>query len=232
MTGGLSLDAGLPGAQQPAHPLGSIVDAADRRLGEIGRREHRFAWLQDDAGAWIAVDAYYPGNRVVVLCHPDPQVRAQASATVPAHGLRLVVLNPAELMAGAELDVLDAGLHDAGWTPGPARSPALVIEHPATEPGRPVREALEPRQAEAEERFGWWVGFVLCFVVLLEAYLGAIVLAVNHGDVLLGFGVLLDACARVMGTVIAGHEGDHGVVWANMIVGSPVVAALALRSRP
>ncbi len=72
-----------------------ILSACDRILGEVGRRQHMFGWLRlPDAPAdeWLAVDAYYPGNRVVVAC--SGQHDALLSELVPAHGLRLLLVDP------------------------------------------------------------------------------------------------------------------------------------------
>jgi hypothetical protein len=47
----------------------------DRLLDEVGRRRHMFAWLRAPgagAGEWLAVDAYYPRARLVVMCGPSP----------------------------------------------------------------------------------------------------------------------------------------------------------------
>src|SRR5436309_7612858 len=56
-----------------------------------------FGWLRvPDAAAdeWLTVDAYYPGNRVVVTCSGVHD--ALLSERVPAHGLRLLLLDPDE----------------------------------------------------------------------------------------------------------------------------------------
>ena len=72
----------------------------DRMLGEPGRRQHLFAWLQaPDAGAeqWLAVDAYYPASRLVVVCRadpPGPDDHALPASSCRAHGLRLLQLDP------------------------------------------------------------------------------------------------------------------------------------------
>src|SRR5580700_2316802 len=81
-----------------------LLDVCDRLLGERGRRRHLFGWLRTpDAEQWLPVDAYYPGNRLVVLCRDraddgdgdgddgDDGDRLIA-ARVPEHGLRLLRL--------------------------------------------------------------------------------------------------------------------------------------------
>ena len=79
-----------------------LLAVCDRLLGEVGRRRHLFAWLRSpDAGAgdWLPVDAYYPGNRVVVLCSHSLHDSLYGEL-VPAHGLRLLRAIPAELADG------------------------------------------------------------------------------------------------------------------------------------
>lgn len=60
---------------------GYVVDLCDEILGEVGLREHRFAWLRGDpnkrgARAALPVDAYYPRRGLVVeyweLQHDEP----------------------------------------------------------------------------------------------------------------------------------------------------------------
>src|ERR1700686_1345654 len=63
-------DAGVPGS--PALP--AILALCDRVVGEIGRRSHLFSWLRAPGSGpeeWLAVDAYYPGHRLVVVCRED-----------------------------------------------------------------------------------------------------------------------------------------------------------------
>jgi hypothetical protein len=243
MAGGLSLDASLGGAPAGVQ-VGRALDTCDRLLGEIGRREHRFAWLRDDAGDWLPLDAYYPGNRVVVVCAEAPEARRRALEAVPGHGLRLITIDPEELRREDHAAFLARRLRAAGWEPGAPAPPVASTPPPSPSPSP---DRAEPRggsaeaaragaaagargrverPAQAEERFGIGIGVALCAVVLLEAYLGAIVLVVGHGRWIVGFGVLLDACARVLGTIAAGHEGDHDLAWASLIVGSPAVVSL------
>jgi hypothetical protein len=85
---------------------GTILALCDRVLGEIGRRSHLFAWLRAPGagpGEWLAVDGYYPANRLVVVCRvPDDPLSEVYAELVPAHGLRLLQLTPSELGADAE----------------------------------------------------------------------------------------------------------------------------------
>jgi hypothetical protein len=96
------------GAGALVAPLGasSVLNLCDRIVGERCRREHRFGWLRapgDDPEAWIAVDGYYPGNRLVVLYRERPKPHDKLCAElIPQHGLRLLILAATELGAGRE----------------------------------------------------------------------------------------------------------------------------------
>lgn len=82
-----------------ALPVSRILDLCDRIVGEIGRRAHMFGWLragEDDR--WLTVDAYYPGNRLVVVCSEEDGADEELYAErVPQHGMRLLTLAPSEL---------------------------------------------------------------------------------------------------------------------------------------
>src|SRR6478752_1555369 len=86
-----------------AAAVSATLSLCDRALGEVGRRSHRFAWLRAPGGGpreWIPVDAYYPVNRLVVVCgERSVEDDAVFAELVPAHGLRLLELDPAELGA-------------------------------------------------------------------------------------------------------------------------------------
>ena len=73
----------------------------DHLLGEAGRRHHMFAWLRAPGagtGEWLAVDAYYPRSRLVVMCRSRPGPHdALYRELVPAHGLGLLTLDPTVL---------------------------------------------------------------------------------------------------------------------------------------
>src|SRR5690349_20966326 len=94
--GGGELVVGDVAAIAPAPSAASIVDDCDRLLGEVGRRQHRFGWLRvpdADTDQWLAVDAYYPSNRLVVLCREPPTLHdALYQELIAAHGLRLLLV--------------------------------------------------------------------------------------------------------------------------------------------
>ena len=73
----------------------------DHVLGEAGRRHHMFTWLRAPGagtGEWLAVDAYYPRSRLVVMCRSRPGPHdALYRELVPAHGLGLLTLDPTVL---------------------------------------------------------------------------------------------------------------------------------------
>jgi hypothetical protein len=115
-------------------PAPTILSLCDGLLGEAGRRHHMFAWLRAPGagtGDWLAVDAYYPRARLVVICRSgsgphDSLFREQ----IPAHGLGLLMLDPAVL--GSDREAVKASLaakffdleHVQRRRPRPSRSPA------------------------------------------------------------------------------------------------------------
>jgi len=184
-----------------------ILDHCDALLEEVGRREHRFAWLRDDRD-WLVVDVYYPRARLVVCCERSGTERQLCEELIPQHGLGLLCLDPAEVAENPALlrDKLDSV---AAPAPRPSPKPAAAAPPPA----RPRR------QAGVAEGLGF--GVILIVIVLLEAYLGLVRLAADDGDVVLGFGLVLDAAARVLGSMQARQR------WSCLLGGSPQVARLA-----
>jgi hypothetical protein len=90
---------------------GAILALCDRLLDEVGRRSHLFSWLRapgSGPGEWLAVDGYYPRNRLVVVCREDRSHDEVFAELVPEHGLRLLGLAPSEL--SAEPAEAEAGL--------------------------------------------------------------------------------------------------------------------------
>jgi hypothetical protein len=89
-------------------------------VGEIGRRAHIFGWLRGaDDDRWLTVDAYYPGQRLVVVCSDVRDADdALIAERVPAHGMRLLQVSPAEL--GDEVAGAREALEDRIAALGPA----------------------------------------------------------------------------------------------------------------
>ena len=107
-----------------------VLNLCDRVLGEVGSRQHRFAWLVGDPGRLgrrvrLPVDCYWPLANLVVeyrerqhgqsVPHFDKPERLTVSGVhrgiqralydarrdecIPQHGIRLVIVTPAELDA-------------------------------------------------------------------------------------------------------------------------------------
>jgi hypothetical protein len=90
------------------------------------------------------------------------------------------------------------------------------VHHPRSEP-------------EADrDTLGVMVGLVLVAVIAIEVYAGVTRAGIDAGRVLLAFGLALDACARALGTIAAGHTGDRGWAWACALGGSPLVASFVM----
>jgi hypothetical protein len=123
-----------------------ILDLCDRIVGEIGRRAHMFGWLRaSDGERWLSVEAYYPSNRLVVVCRehsgPDDDLYSER---VPAHGMRLLATSPAEL--GADRDraqaVLKQRIADLG--PPPRRPHETPVELTGSVVARAVASLATP----------------------------------------------------------------------------------------
>ena len=136
----------------------------DHLLGEAGRRHHMFTWLRApgaSTGEWLAVDAYYPRARLVVMCGSRPGAHdALYRELVPAHGLGLLTLDPAVLGNDREAvrQTLAAKFFDLEPVPRgrPART-AMTRDRPArTERtgDRPARTAMTRDRPARTERIG------------------------------------------------------------------------------
>lgn len=226
-----------------------ILTACDRVLGEVGRRRHMFGWLRLPGGAtdqWLVMDAYYPGNRVVVTAAGSHD--ALLDDAVPAHGLRLLIVDPDELAddrAGLDavlrrlLADLPEVMRPTGALPGsegPRESPVARALVTMTQPDRikPARPHGRRRASYPSDQAvaaGFVVGVALLVVLGAEFYIGLAEVALGTGHVLLAFGIALDACTRVLGMVAAERAGQRAWVLPCVIGGSPVVATFALFQR-
>jgi len=244
--------AAVGSAPEPL-PAAAVLDLCDRALNEIGRRRHLFAWLRaSDSGPeeWLAVDAYYPGNRLVVICREHPDEHDQLFAQlIPDHGLRLLRFAPTSVASEPERAVREL---ISGLGPAPNRSTGLIGgERPARERERPIvraaaslaqsppRHELRPRRMSPEqleaarraEAVGLFVGLALVLVLLAEMYLDVTKIVGGGGHLVVAFGIALDACARALGTAAAGRAGSGGWAWVCAFGGSPAVAGFALFQR-
>ncbi|HET9719712.1 MAG TPA: hypothetical protein VFP55_06530 [Solirubrobacteraceae bacterium] len=219
----------------PPSETARILAVCDSLLREVGRREHRFSWLRDPDGPedqWLVVDGYYPSNRVVVYCGENPDELRLYQYLVPQHGLYLLSADPDDLPEDqlAAQALLRKRLEEDGWSPRPEPRPVA-----APPPPGPARHAVRPgawtdvqRSAPADPQHaataGFAMGLLLILVVLLEAYLGLVVVAINKGDPVLGAGLLLDAGARAFGTLSARQRQEVEQSWSSLLLGSPAVA--------
>jgi hypothetical protein len=187
-----------------------------------------FTWLRAPGAGredWLAVDAYYPGNRLVVVWqeHASDNDRVFAEL-VPAHGLRLLELGPqytSELALRRRIDGL-----------GPA--PRRAAERPETGNTHQAMAPIpsHPRTASAERvTLGVLEGLALATILLVEMYVGVVGAGLDAGRVVLAFGLALDACSRALGTIAAGRALASDWAWGCALGGSPVVAVFALFRR-
>jgi hypothetical protein len=203
-----------------------ILDLCDRLVAELGRRQHLFAWLRPPGAGpeeWLQVDAYYPGNRLVVVWHERPGPHDHVySELVPARGLRLLELTPSDVAGGLEGAERTLRRMIAALGPAPQRAsepaPLEVVEEP---------RAVRSQPAMQTQRAGLILGLSLAGVLLLEVYFGVVGAGLDGGQVVLAFGLALDACARALGTIAASRDGEPDWAWWSALGGSPVVAALA-----
>jgi hypothetical protein len=112
----------------------------------------------------------------------------------------------------------------------PIRLPAVPAARAGVRLPPPApRPSAEHPKAETElHPLGAAVGLALVVVLFLELYLGVAKYGLDGNRVLIAFGLALDACARALGTIAAGHEGSQGWAWACALGGSPLVAVFAL----
>jgi len=236
LRGALGGDAPAP-LQDPDLPDGDgalaipeILDLTDRLLAERGRRSHLFAWLRRPGGGpadWLAVDAYYPGSRVVVVCEETAAPYHEVCAElIPAHALRLLEIDSGELSGGRESTRRALEHRIAQLGPPPERSVAPVNR--ASQATATPTPQQSPRPAGERQVAGGLAGFALAAVLVAEVYVGVARAGFDSAHVLLGFGLALDACSRGLGTIAAGRTGSSEWAWWCAIGGSPVVAWFAL----
>ncbi len=218
-----------PGDGRPGIP--EILDLTDRLLGERGRRSHLFTWLKRPGGGaadWLAVDAYYPGNKVVVVCRDTAGPNwAVFGELIPAHGLRLLEIDRDQLVGGREpaRQALEQRIAQLRSLPERSAPPNRATQAPAT-PSPSERHVSRP--AGERQVAGVFAGLALAAVLVAEVYAGVARAGFDSGHVLLAFGLALDVCSRGLGTIAAGREGSSEWAWWCALGGSPVVAWFAL----
>jgi len=208
--------------------VGPVLDLCDRILGELGRRGHMFTWLRApgaDREDWLAVDAYYPANKLVVLWREQPSPDDHLYAElIPNHGLRLLELEPELLGPNAELALREM-LAALGPSPRRAREPH-VVEPPAAPPA-----AVVALRASDSVSLGVLEGIALAVAFIVEMYVGVVHGALDSGRPALAFALALDASARGLGAIAAGRAGSADWAWGCALGGSPLVALFAFARR-
>ncbi len=133
------------------------IALVDRILAEPGRRRHLFGWLRAPGGGnedWLPVDAYYPAHRLVVVCRGASGENAEAfRELVPAHGLRLLELDPRDLGGdrASTRELLQRRIAELGPpTPGRAAHGRPASPAPAARRARELEPA--PRETGPRER--------------------------------------------------------------------------------
>lgn len=231
-------------------PAPDILSTCDRLLGEVGRRDHMFAWLRasgSDAREWLAVDAYYPRARLAVMCRPRPWPHeARYRELIPAHGLGLLSLDPTALGSdrAAVERALEAKLFDLERAPrvpaarrangrpvrvavAPSHPPASQVPDSVPAEWTPLRVERTPVATGVEHGLGLVLGLLLAIALIAELYLAFTRVAVG-GRIVMAVAIAIEACSRAVGTVAAERAGQRGWAAACAIGGSPVVAWYAL----
>jgi hypothetical protein len=217
---------------EPELSVNEALALVDRILAEPGRRRHLFSWLKAPGGGsedWLPVDAYYPSNRLVVVCtEPSLQHVEVVRELVPAHGLRLLELRPEDFIAGREAvaEMLERRIAELGPSrrrpPDTAGSAVAPSTHGA---------ASTARARTDSEAAGVLAGLALAVALVIEVYFGVARVGFGSGNVLLAFGLSLDACSRALGTLSAWRAGEREWAWWCALGGSPLTAGFALMQR-
>ena len=225
-------------------PAGAILSMCDRLLDEVGRRDHRFAWLRApgssagpkapsgavDYANYLAVDAYYPRARLVVMCRAASGPNdALYRELIPARGLGLMTLDPESLgddPAAAQAAVA-AKILDLEHVPRPERIRQSPPDRPPA-PWTPVKLARAPVTPAAQHGLGVVVGLALVAVLVAELCLAVLAVAFGAGRPILGVAIALEACSRGLGTLAAERAGERAWAFGCAVGGAPLVAWFAL----
>ncbi len=230
--------AAATGQDQPGQ-LPAVLNRFDWQLGEVGRRQHRFAWLRDPStDEWIVVDAYYAGNHVVVIASTDPDVVRLCEQLIPEHSLFVLTVDPADLGGEADTDAVAKAMRtrlaEGGWQGRDSIpfTPTVAVETasaPRSSPPAAPSGSVAPQRPSGRPRTqadGLKLGAALVVAVVIELYVGFVKIGLGDGDVILGFGLLLDACARTVGMIAGAVAGDLDGAWTSVLFGSPALWSL------
>ncbi len=183
-------------------PAPTILSMCDHLLGEVGRRHHMFAWLRaPGAGA----------GEWLGLLTLDPPVLGNDRKAV------------GEALARQFLDLEHAPKRGATRT-------GRATNRPAPE-WTPVKVEHTPVPRGFVQALGVVAGLAFAALLIVEIYLGVIVVAFGAGRLVLGLAILIEALSRAGGTVAAERAGRRAWACACAIVGAPVVAWVSLVPR-
>jgi hypothetical protein len=117
---------------------------------------------------------------------------------------------------------------------GPAGATRREDERAPAPVGVTVQARVSADVSPLGAGFGAVLGVVLTAALSAEVYLGVVVVGFDDAQPLLALALALDACARALGTIAAGHAGLRDWAWWCALGGSPVVAlfASAVRQGP
>jgi hypothetical protein len=166
---------------------------------------------------------------VVVVCRDTAGPYREVFADlIPAHGLRLLEIDRGQLV-GTRESVRRALEHRmAQLGPLPKRSAASVNRASQTPAAATPPQPQVSRPAGRRQVAGVLAGFALAAVLVAEVYAGVARAGFDSGNVLLAFGLALDACSRGLGTIGASRVRSSDWAWWCALGGSPVVTWFAL----
>src|SRR3984885_9512848 len=228
-----------------------LLSICDHVVGEVGRRSHMFAWLRvpgSGSGAdhrqWLSVDAYYPRARLLVMSRTPPGPHdALYRQLIPAHGLGLLTLDPAELGDDpAEVQAaLEARISGRNFSPAPVSSQAprnrsaertRSADRTSSADWPAVTVERTPVPAAVQQGLGVVVGVALAVGLMVELSLAVVAVGLQAGRPLLGLAIALEACSRGLGTVAAERAEQRGWACACAIGGAPAGGWFTLAPPP
>ena len=212
-------------------PAPTILSMCDSLLGEAGRRHHMFTWLRAPgagAGRMARGRRVLPsrsacrhlplGRRAARLALPRarPGARARPADARPG-GARD---RPGGREAVARQEVSRPRARGAGAPPRPSATRAAARQRAGSAPSPPARRRRHGRRSRSSARpsprgfvqaLGMLAGLAFAALLILELYLGVIVVAFDDGRLLLGLAIVLEVLSRALGTVAAERAGRRGL---------------------